>query len=227
MAPAPTLPPQPVPDAVAIAKAHAIYTPFMLSFYDMLVHGLSNRVAWRCPSRRLLELYRDNLSGNHLEAGAGTGFFLGRTGTTRGGRLALLDINRHCLDKSALRLARFEPELHEVNLLAPIELKVPPFASIGLTYVLHCLPGRMHEKLVAVDHLRPLMQQDAVLFGATILGRGVVPNAAANALLDLYNAKGVFNNREDDLASLTAGLRRRFDRVDIETQGLVALFRAR
>jgi hypothetical protein len=71
------------------------------------------------------------------------------------------------------------------------------------------------------------MQQDAVLFGATILGYGVAPNAAARALLSLYNAKGVFNNREDDLESLTDGLRQRFGQVEVELQGLVALFRAK
>ena len=100
------------------------------------------------------------------------------------------------------------------------------FASVGLTYVLHCLPGRMSEKLAAIDHLRPLMANGAVLFGATILGRGVAPNRAARALLDLYNAKGVFNNREDDLASLSDGLRQRFETVEIESEGCVALFRA-
>ena len=60
----------------------------------------------------------------------------------------------------------------------------------------------MDEKLKAVDHLRPLMRDGATLFGATILGRGIAPNRAASALLDLYNAQGVFNNREDDLAAL-------------------------
>jgi hypothetical protein len=105
-------------------------------------------------------------------------------------------------------------------------MDAPPFASVGLTYVLHCLPGRMSEKLAAVDHLRPLMMEGAVLFGATILGRGSTPNRAARALLDVYNAKGVFNNREDDLASLSGGLRQRFGQVEIETAGCVALFRA-
>jgi hypothetical protein len=56
-------------DAAAIAAAHAIYTPLMLSFYDRLVHGLSNRFAWRCPTERMLDLYRTNLSARHLEAG--------------------------------------------------------------------------------------------------------------------------------------------------------------
>ena len=214
------------PDEIAIAKAHAIYTPAMLSIYDLLVHGLSNHVAWRCPTRRITELYRANLSANHLEAGVGTGYFLDKTGDARASRLVLLDINRHCLERAARRLARFQPELHQVNLLAPIKLGLAPFASVGLTYVLHCLPGRMSEKLVAIDHLRPLMQKGAVLFGATILGRGIAPNRAARALLDLYNAKGVFNNREDDLDSLRDGLRQRFDEVEIESEGCVALFRA-
>jgi hypothetical protein len=217
---------EPVPDEAAIAKAHAIYTPVMLSIYDVLVHGLSNRFAWRCPTRLLLDHYRSHLSADHLEAGVGTGFLLDRAGAQRLDRLALVDINRHCLDRAGRRLARFNPALYQVNLLAPIELDAPPFASVGLTYVLHCLPGRMSEKLAAIDHLRPLMLNGAVLFGATILGRGVSPNRAARALLDLYNAKGVFNNRGDDLGSLSDGLRQRFGQVEIETAGCVALFHA-
>jgi hypothetical protein len=56
-------------------------------------------------------------------------------------------------------------------------------AKLGrLTYVLHCLASRMSEKLTAVDHLRPAMGKGAVLFGATILGRGIAPNQAARTL---------------------------------------------
>jgi hypothetical protein len=216
-------------DAVSdadIARAHAVYTPSMLSIYDLLVHGLSNHIAWRCPTRRLLDLYRANLTSNHLEAGVGTGFFLDRAGKRSFERLVLLDINRHCLERAARRLARFSPVLRQANLLAPIEPRLQAFDSVGLTYVLHCLPGRLSEKLACLDHLRPAMGQRAVLFGATILGRGIAPNGAARALLDLYNSKGVFNNREDDLETLSDELRRRFAKVEIERQGCVALFRA-
>jgi hypothetical protein len=213
-------------DENAVARAHAVYTPFALSIYDVLVHGLSNRFAWRCPTQRLVELYRENLSSEHLEAGVGTGVLLDRAGTERLKRLVLLDANRNCLDRSALRLARFDPELHQVDLLQPVAFDTAPVASAGLTYVLHCLPGRMDEKLKAVDHLRPLMRDGATLFGATILGRGIAPNRAASALLDLYNAQGVFNNREDDLASLSDGLRQRFADVAIAQEGCVAIFRA-
>ena len=213
-------------DENAVAKAHAVYTPFTLAIYDVLVHGLSNRFAWRCPTRRLVELYRENLAPDHLEAGVGTGLLLDRAATPKLKRLVLLDANRNCLDRAGARIARFKPELHQVNLLAPLVLRTAPVASVGLTYVLHCLPGRMDEKLKAIDHLRPLMRDGATLFGATILGRGIAPNRVASALSDLYNAKGVFNNRADDLEGLSDGLRRRFAKVAIAHEGCVAIFRA-
>jgi SAM-dependent methyltransferase len=214
------------PDATRIAAAHAIYTPFMLSFYDRLVHRLSNRFAWRCPTERIIRLYRDNLSSRHLEAGVGTGFFIDRANPAGFEELTLLDINRHCLARSAQRLARYHPLLCETNLLAPIASELEPADSIGLTYVLHCLPGSVAEKLKAIDHLQPVMSKGTVLFGATILGRGIEPNAVARSLLRLYNAKGVFNNLDDDLPALTDGLKARFGNVEIETIGCVALFRA-
>src|SRR3989304_802579 len=108
------------PDAVATAKTHAVYTPAMLSIYDLLVHGLSNYVAWRCPTRRLLDLYRANLSANHLEAGVGTGFFIDRTGASRLSRLVLIDINRHCLEPAGRRLAPFKPPPPPINPLPPL-----------------------------------------------------------------------------------------------------------
>ncbi len=213
-------------DASAIARAHAVYTPFALSFYDVIVHGLSNRFAWACPTSIITDLYRRNLTPNHLEAAVGTGFFLDRAGGSFD-RLVLLDINTHCLTRAAKRLRRFGPECREANLLAPLPFELPPFNSVGLTYVLHCLPGSTSEKVAAIDHLKLVLAEDAVLFGATILGAGVSPTAPARVLLDLYNKKGVFNNREDDLRSLTEGLERRFDTVEIAQNGLVALFRAR
>jgi len=215
-----------VSDENAVARAYAVYTPFTLSIYDTLVHGLSNRFAWRCPAGRLVELYRDNLSSDHLEAGVGTGVLIDRAAPAKLNRLVLIDANRNCLDRAGHRLARFKPELYQADLLAPLALGLAPVTSVGLTYVLHCLPGTMREKLTVIDNLRPLMREGAILFGATILGRGIAPNRAASVLLDLYNAKGVFNNRQDDRAALSDGLRQRFANVEIAQEGCVALFRA-
>jgi hypothetical protein len=213
------------PDA-AVAKAQAIYTPLSLRFYDLVVHGLSNRFAWRCPTQALVRLYEDTLSADHLEAGVGTGSLIDRAGKAAFDRLVLLDINRHCLASAQRRLARFGPQILEASLFDPLPGELGLFESIGLTYVLHCLPGRLPEKLSILDRLRPLMAERGVLFGATILGRGVEANGAARALFRLYNRKGVFNNLEDDGDALEAGLRRRFGNVEVELKGCVALFRA-
>lgn len=215
-----------VTDPRAIARAHAVYTPFALRFYDVLVHGLSNRLAWQCPTSRILSLYKQNLSRNHLEAGVGTGLFLDRAGKGFD-RLVLTDINGHCLDRAAPRLARFRPQCVQANLLEPLDRGLAPFDSVGLTYVLHCLPGTIADKLLAVDRLKPLMTHGATLFGATILGDAVRPNLPARLLLDLYNSKGVFDNRADGLDALTRGLEQRFADVEIEQHGLVAVFRVR
>lgn len=214
------------PEPSAIARAQAIYTPFTLSLYDLVVHGLSNRLAWHCPTSALLELYRQNLSFRHLEAGVGTGLLLDQAGRSEFERLLLLDINRNPLRAAGRRLARFAPELWQQSLFDTIEAKGETFHSIGLTYVLHCLPGPLGMKLAVLDRLRPVMAEGAVLFGATILGCGIAPNHAARVLLALYNKKGVFNNRNDDFAALEQGLRQRFATVELEQKGCVALFRA-
>ena len=35
----------------------AIYTPLTLRLYDLVVHGFSNRFAWKVPTRELIALY--------------------------------------------------------------------------------------------------------------------------------------------------------------------------
>jgi SAM-dependent methyltransferase len=211
-------------DGSAVAAAQAVYTPLTLPLYDFVVHGLSNRLAWRCPTQKLTDLYRRNLSSRHLEAACGTGLFIDRADPAAFERLVLLDLNPHCLAHSAARLARYRPELRLANLLEPLELGDQTFDSIGLTYVLHCLPGKLTQKLASIDHLRPCLREGGVLFGATILGQGVPLNPAARALIALYNAKGVFNNRRDDIDALERGLRDRFRKVEVETIGCVARF---
>ena len=198
-----------MPDATAIAAAHAIYTPFMLSFYDRLVHGLSNRFAWRCPTERW-----SASTGTTSRRGISRPAWAPDSSSTvpirKDSKSSRCSTSTAIVSaRSAQRLARYHPLLCETNLLAPIASELDPADSVGLTYVLHCLPGRMAEKLTAIDHLRPVMSKRAVLFGATILGRGIEPNAAARSLLRLYNAKGVFNNLDDDLAGLTEGLKSR------------------
>jgi len=61
-----------------IHAGQAIYTPRMLYFYDLRVLAASNRWIWKCPTSRLLAHYDRHVSGNHLDVGVGSGYFLAR-----------------------------------------------------------------------------------------------------------------------------------------------------
>ncbi len=206
----------------------AVYSPRVLSLYDWWVVRFSNRFAWKCPWRRLLRLYNECVSDNHLDVGVGTGFYLDRCRfPSEQSRLALMDMNPNCLETTARRVARYNPVVYRKNVLEPIDIDGPPFDSIGLNYLLHCLPGTIRSKAAVFDNLKPLMNSSAVLFGSTILHNGVKRGWLARRLMKTYNEQQIFSNEQDDLEGLRQTLSAHFSQVDVEVVGCVALFRCR
>ncbi|MBC8356719.1 MAG: class I SAM-dependent methyltransferase [Planctomycetes bacterium] len=215
-----------VPTPEQAAAGQAVYTPRMLRLYDILVLGLSNRLIWKCPTAKLLQLYNDSVSDNHLDVGVGTGYYLDRCRfPTDQPQIALLDMNPNCLYATANRISRYEPTCHEANIFEPLTFEEARFKSIALNYVLHCLPGAMQHKLVAVRHLAELLTPGGLLFGSTLLSGGVQRGWPARCLMSFYNRKQIFSNTEDDLATLERGLAESFDTYDVEVVGCAALFR--
>ncbi len=214
--------------AEAVHAGQAAYKGWVLKWvYDALVLGFSNHRLWRCPTAELLALYDRNISANHLDVGVGTGYYLDRCRfPVPAPRLALLDLNPNSLEVAAGRIARYQPEALRRNVLEPIGFDGPGFDSVGLMYLLHCLPGTLEEKAVLFDHLRPLLKPGAVLFGATILQGDAPRGLLARKLMDVYNAKGIFSNRGDTADGLKTVLEARFHEVAIRRTGCVALFRA-
>ena len=88
-----------------VERGHAAYTKRSLALYDWWVLGFSNKRIWKCPTEKLLELYRAHISDNHLEVGVGTGYFLKNTLPEGEPRVGLLDINRDCLDRAYREIA--------------------------------------------------------------------------------------------------------------------------
>jgi SAM-dependent methyltransferase len=214
--------------AEEVAAGQAIYTKRTLALYDFIVLGVSNPLIWRCPTSRLLAHYNQNVSGHHLDVGVGTGYFLDRCRfPCAAPRIALMDLNPTALDYAAQRIARHAPQTHLRNVLEPITIIGEKFDSIGLNYLLHCLPGDVGSKSVVFDHLKALMAPGGVLFGATIVQGAAPPNWAARRLMAFYNAKGVFSNEQDDPALWRQALTERFASVSFDVVGCVALFSAR
>jgi SAM-dependent methyltransferase len=202
----------------------AIYNPFVLKLYDLWVTRFSNRFAWRCPADRQIAHYRAHLRARHLDVGVGTGFYLQGAKAMGARHVALVDPNPSCLATARARLGDVPSSVYCQDALQPLAIGEPAFDSIGLSYLLHCLPGPFARKAAIFDNLKPLLAPGGVLFGSTILGAGAGHNALGRKLMAVYNAKGIFGNADDTIEDLDQALRQRFGRVTITQTGVVALF---
>lgn len=215
------------PVAAGVAAGQAIYSPLVLKLYDAWVLGLSNSLLWRCPTKDLQALYDQNLSGDHLDIGVGTGYFLARARwPVTQPNVTLLDLNSASLTAAANRIDKYQPAKILANALEPFPLS-GPFSSIGLCYLLHCLPGAITEKAVIFDHIQAVAADGARVFGATIVQGNAPRSWAAQKLMDLYNRKGIFSNSSDTVEDLKAELDARFVDVTVKLTGCVAIFSAR
>lgn len=211
-----------------VEAGQAVYTPRVLATYDLVVHGISNHLVWRCPTRRLVKFTNDHITGNHLDVGVGTGLLLHRAKLPAKPRIALVDLNPHCLEAASQKIARYKPQCYRRNVLELLALPDQrPFDSAGLNYLLHCLPGDLRTKAVVFDHVAEYLAPGGVLFGSTLLTDGVRRNAAARALMRYYNRQRIFSNSQDSLEALEKALSDRFTESGVETAGCAALFWAR
>jgi len=210
----------------AAHAGQAVYSPLVLAIYDLYVLGLSNHLLWRCPTRELRALYDRNVSSRHLDVGVGTGYFLDKARwPVPDPAITLVDLNANSLNAAARRIHRFATQTLRANALEPIP-SMGPFDSVGLCYLLHCLPGTLHEKAIVFSHLRPLLAPRARVFGATIVQGSTPRSRAAQALMDAYNRSGVFSNAGDTVEELKSILRQHYADVTVELRGTVALFEA-
>lgn len=206
----------------------AAFTKSGLAVYDQLVLKLICPLAWGCSNEHIFSLYKNHLSGNHLEVGVGTGYFLDHADfPTAHPRIALLDLNSNCLERTARRIARYHPETHQANILKPISINARRFDSIGLNYVLHCLPGTFPEKGIAFAHLKALMNPGGVIFGATVLNGGVSATPVSRMLLRFFNARKTLSNDRDHYEGLRHALESHLKDVRIKVVGRAALFSGR
>ena len=94
-------------------------------------------------------------------------------------------------------------------------------------YILHCLPGPPERKATVFAHLKKKLQDNGVIFGSTVLGKGVVHNWAGRSLIRIYNFAGVFGNAEDGPDVFLKELKMHFQDVDARIEGTVLLFAAK
>ena len=197
------------------------------TFYDLLVYRIAAPFFWRCKTATVVDNYHRNLSDHHLEIGVGTGFLLHQSEPHDPDfKLSLMDLNQQCLTKSAARLSAYQPRLYRQNVLQPFAGCNEKFQSVGINFVLHCVPGSFKEKGVVFKHIAGVLDEIGVCYGATVLSEGVERKLPARIAMWLLNALRIFHNRDDRLTDLRQALEKEFDLVEIEIVGSVALWRA-
>lgn len=195
--------------------------------YDVGLYQFVTPYIWRCPTRRLLDNYVENISHNHLEIGVGSGYFLKRTLCADYlQRLVLLDLNRQCLKKSAKRLIEFRPRKCHHNILLPLEETSERHTSVGMNYVLHCIPGDFLANRKIFAHIHSALEDNGVFFGATLLTRPWCSGLWSWLLMGCLNGVGIFHNRDHTLADLRHALGSVFRDVELSVVGNAAVFRA-
>jgi SAM-dependent methyltransferase len=217
-----------------VAKDHpayagqAVYTPSFLRIYDPFVVGFSNRFIYRCPSARFIKMYDRHARKRHLDIGPGTGYFLARCSWPAGPpEITLLDLNPHVLQHSARRLRRYQPRLVQADILQPLPLPDGSFDSIGLNFLLHCVPGAMRDKARVFGEAARLLAHGGVLFGSTVIQGGGDHGRLARTAMRVYNRSGILSNDEDHLPDLEAGLAAAFgSNHAVDVRGSVAVFTA-
>jgi len=200
-----------------------VYT-YTLPIYDVIVLWLSNSFIWKCPSKHILDFYNTHISANHLDVGVGSGYFLDKCQfPSATPHVVLADLNPDCLRVTARRIKSYQPGTVTVNLIEPLGITTT-FDSIGINYVLHCLPGTMADKSIVFKNLQHVLNRGGKVFGTTILGQGVERSAAAQALMRYYNSKRLFSNHDDSRIELERILDKNFATYSVHTQGCVAFF---
>lgn len=203
------------------------YTPFTLKLYDWWVLGISNSYAWRCSTKEnLLPHFLQNMSARHLDVGVGTGYYL--TNAPSGSNVTLMDMNAASLNAASARAGKSKVEnkiKHDVFDPWPAQLK-NQFDSISMFFLLHCLPGAMQDKELVIEHSKMALSENGILYGATILGDGVIHNGFGKKLMTVYNQKGIFSNIHDSEDELRKILSKHFINVEVIVKGVVALYTA-
>ncbi|WP_141217108.1 class I SAM-dependent methyltransferase [Rhodococcus sp. 14-2483-1-2] len=200
------------------------YSGIALRLYDAFVLNFTSPFAWGCRKKTISELYRQRVSVRHAEVGVGSGYFLKRLPRKQWESLALIDPNRSALSFVKRRLPATLSVEYNADILRCETLPSVRFQSVAANYVLHCLPGPMAEKDIAIENLASLLVDDGTLFGATVLGASEKHNALGRIVMGVCNRTGAFGNVDDTEEGLRRLLSQHFMTVDIRREGTVAIF---
>lgn len=189
----------------------------LLNNYDYFVNKLNCNYVWGCNQKVIKNLYKNNLGKNHIEIGPGTGYFLKQN---QFNNLYLFDINNDILNDSYENLKDNSKDTFKINKNIFNEnekISIDNINSIGLSYVLHCVPNTLDKSLNYL--INNLNQKNVILFGSTVVPQKT--NIVASTELFFLNKLGIFNNKNHNIDQLKNFCKNYEHEINVEGNVLV------
>ncbi|MEU0237723.1 class I SAM-dependent methyltransferase [Nocardiopsis sp. NPDC006198] len=209
-----------LPDATSPAPVSVpnpgLYSTFLLTTaYTGVVIVGSHWPLWGVRNATIHDLYDRHMGAVHLEVGPGNSHFLRRASRrqrrqarrahrpARTQRVDLMDYHEGPLQVGTRRLRRRYPALavHRGDALAAWPVPEHTYNSVGMTMVVHTLPGRsLHDKVAAFVGAARALKPGGVFFGCAVAGEDdPAPISALGARVRRrYNAQdNTFHNAGD------------------------------
>ena len=139
--------------------------------------------------------------------------------------MTILDPNPNVLRHVSRRLKHLDVTAVEADVLKPLPV-AGPYESAAVHLVIHCLPGPMSRKAVAVANVAAVLAPAGVFFGASVLGRSGSHTWLARRYLSFFNWQGGFDNLDDTEDGLRGILAASFEHVELEVIGSITVFAA-
>lgn len=166
-----------------------------IKFYDFLVNDINCNYVWRCNKSNIFNLYKNNIKLNHLEIGPGSGYFLMQNYNLKIRNLYLMDINQPILNESKNNLKSKYSNIQVINHdIFKKPIKIENLESVGINYVLHCVPGNLEYKF---ENLLKNLPINVNIFGATVINNSDKQTYLSKTELYFLNNRGIFNNHQD------------------------------
>src|SRR5690606_6503794 len=121
--------------------------------------------------------------------------------------LTLVDLNLWSLRATKNRLARYTPNVFQLNIFDDHTPIPELFDSISVNRVLHCIPQGFYTKGILFFHLKKLLKKNGVLFGSTVVNKGCNHNLFSYSINTLFNWMGLLKNKNDSVAELEKALK--------------------
>jgi len=198
-----------------------VYSKLVLKLYNFVVLFFNNTFLWKCKTSQLLQLYKDNVSHNHLDIGVGSGYYL-KNVKDRLSKVALMDLNPNCLEYVKNVLKDKEVSTYQVDILKDVaEEFYSKYESISCNYLIHCLPDNGNKEKV-FENIAKMLSKDGVAFGSTIIDD--YSSSLAIMVANKFNAKGVFDNKNDTYESIEKYIKNNFAEYTIKQIGSVCVY---